>query len=88
TRLCLTGIGGGVIACADDPGPLAERGGGPAGPPAPARADAAARLAGALLKVAFAPRLDMSRQDLTSLDGSPVVERGIDAKDLDEIKDR
>lgn len=75
-RLCLFGPGKTVFACADDrpqgkEDPLAE----------PWR-----RLARNFLAEAFAPRLDLSQADLTSLDGSAAAERSVDPRTLDWLQ--
>lgn len=79
-RLCLVGPGRAQLACAEDPGPIeGEAAATDPGLPESARMkDAPARLALALHEAAFAPRLDLSQQDLTTLDGSPTTQRGLD----------
>ncbi len=95
-QLCLSGPQGAVLACAADPGP---RPAGEKKPQQPEQRqeqadvaydprdlpDAPARIAGALLRVAFAPRVDLSQQDLSTLDGTPIAERGLDASRLDNL---
>jgi hypothetical protein len=47
--------------------------------------DAPGRLALALHEALFAPRLDLSQQDLTTLDGSPTTQRGLDERVTREL---
>lgn len=71
TSLCLGGPSGSVLACSEDAEPQAG--------------EPAVQMARALLAAAFAPRLDLSQQDLTTLDGTPVAERGLDENVADEL---
>ncbi len=73
-RLCLYARGEVVLACATPADASAIEGCGD---------DPAARLAAAFLDAAFAPRLEMSQQDLTTLDGTAVAERRVDPRALD-----
>lgn len=97
-RLCLLAARGSVLACASDPGPRPEVAPGPpwdrtaAAPrvafdpqdlPRPEQ-----RLALAFVNAAFAPRVDLSQQDLSTLDGTPVAERGLDASQIDPLLGR
>ena len=73
-RLCLLARGEAVLACATPADAAAIEGCGD---------DPAAKLAAALLDAAFAPRLEMSQQDLTTLDGTAVAERRVDPRALE-----
>ena len=86
-RLCLLGPGGAQLACAEDPGGGDETAADEKPDlPSPERlADGPARLALALHEAAFAPRLDLSQQDLTTLDGSPTTQRGLDERVTREL---
>jgi tetratricopeptide (TPR) repeat protein len=73
-RLCLLARGEAVLACATpaDAASVEGCGDGPA-----------SKLAAAFLDAAFAPRLEMSQQDLTTLDGTTVAERRVDPRALE-----
>ncbi len=73
-RLCLFGRGDAVLACAAAADGASIEGCGEA---------PEARLAAAFLAAAFAPRLDLSQQDLTTLDGTAVAERQVDPRALE-----
>ena len=75
-RLCLLAPGEALLACATSGDASAIEGCGN---------DPAAKLAAALLAAAFAPRLEMSQQDLTTLDGSAVAERRVDPRALELV---
>lgn len=76
-RLCLEGLDGVIYACAS-PASVAADG--------EFEGDETARLAAALIDEAFAPRLELSQRDLTTLDGSAVAERRIDPRELDLLE--
>ncbi|RMF76473.1 MAG: hypothetical protein D6738_01345, partial [Acidobacteria bacterium] len=82
-RACLAGPGGAQLACAarTDGGPDIETGTALLG----VGPDDPRLLAWRLLLAAFAPRLDLSQTDLATLDGTPVVERGLDEAVADEL---
>jgi hypothetical protein len=47
--------------------------------------DPAARAALALLHTAFTPAIDLTQQDLESLDGAPTTQRGLESETLGEL---
>ncbi len=77
--LCLMDPTGAALACGewDDED---ER-----HPERPPWGDEAGKKAWSLLEAAFSPRVDLSQQDLQSLDGTTVVQRGLDIGPLDEM---
>ncbi len=83
SALCLDGAAGARLVCVDVAEVLRADATRPAGSAPLADEsvrfeDDARALADLFLERAFAPRLDLSQMDLRSLDGTPVVERGID----------
>lgn len=75
-RLCLLGPGRSVLACGSEK---------PLGTDDPL-AEPHARLVRNLVTEAFAPRLELSQADLTSLDGSAAAERSVDPQTLDWLQ--
>jgi tetratricopeptide (TPR) repeat protein len=73
-RLCLLARGEAVLACVTPADAAAVEGCGE---------DPASKLAAVFLDAAFAPRLEMSQQDLTTLDGTAVAERRVDPRALE-----
>jgi tetratricopeptide (TPR) repeat protein len=97
-RLCLATRAGARIACSPtevppaDPGASTPRTAGET--PSPSRfeplrpdrvGDPAARAALALLHTAFTPAIDLTQQDLESLDGAPTTQRGLESETLGEL---
>ncbi len=81
-RVCLAAPGGTLLSCAAAPeaatdGPAADLLGRAPGDPQV--------LAWRFLREAFAPRLDLSQADLATLDGTPIVERGLDEGLADDL---
>jgi hypothetical protein len=97
-EVCLTGTGGNLLSCVSDPGRRAAisrmlddalQGSAYADPPdARDLDDPVRRTALHFVRSAFAPRLDLSQQDLSTLDGTPLAERGIDPSVLDGLVER
>ena len=82
-RMCLTGPSGAILACGErdvEPGESEDE-----TESSPPLDDPAARMSWSLLEAAFSPRIDLSQQDLQSLDGTTVVQRGLDIGPLDEL---
>ncbi|MBP7149570.1 MAG: hypothetical protein KBD01_18740 [Acidobacteria bacterium] len=78
-RLCLFGLHDAALACVAGEVPGAGDG--------PYAGDPVAGLADRLLRAAFAPRLELSQQDLTTLDGSAGAERELAPELLDLLSD-
>ncbi|UCF67260.1 MAG: hypothetical protein JSV80_16020 [Acidobacteriota bacterium] len=81
--LCLAGAAGALLACADES--RAARAATSEDLPPTRSRDRSRQLAAALLDVVFSPRLDLSQQDLSTLDGTPVVTRGLDRDALGDL---